>query len=413
MAGRDTKTKFQGVYARHQEACAKTADKTAACDCRPSYFGVVWDKRAGKPRKTKHYPKAIEARNARADLAVSLRAGKPVGTSGMRLEQAAERLVKGAKEGIVLNKHGRRYRREAVTDLRYSLARVPADLRSRRLADIGRGDLQRMVDDFQEEGLSGSRIRSIINSVSVLYRWAIDRDFASSSPAAEIRLPAMDSQPRERVVTPEELPELLAPLKDADQVPFALAAYTSARAAEIRQLNWPDVDLKRGVIRLAGEGGKSAAAQRVVPMVKPLASMLRAAHLRQGRPTKGRLCPPLKASKSGELATGQLLKRARKAWANADKAERKAAKADGRRPNLITPIDLQGCRHSCATWLDHAGVSPKVASQWMGHSTPERQPGAAAITLNRYTHVLPGELEVARDQLDAFLDQRTTLRETK
>jgi ATP-dependent DNA helicase DinG len=39
----------------------------------------------------------------------------------------------------------------------------------------------------------------------------------------------------------------------------------------------------------------------------------------------------------------------------------------------------------------------------MGHKTPEYQPGAAAITLRRYTHTLPGELERARDLLDAFL----------
>jgi hypothetical protein len=37
----------------------------------------------------------------------------------------------------------------------------------------------------------------------------------------------------------------------------------------------------------------------------------------------------------------------------------------------------------------------------MGHKTPEYQPGAAAITLRRYTHTLPGELERARDLLDA------------
>jgi hypothetical protein len=59
------------------------------------------------------------------------------------------------------------------------------------------------------------------------------------------------------------------------------------------------------------------------------------------------------------------------------------------------------------TWLDHAGVSPKVASTLMGHKTPEYQPGAASITLRRYTHTLPGELERARDLLGAFLNERT------
>jgi hypothetical protein len=44
----------------------------------------------------------------------------------------------------------------------------------------------------------------------------------------------------------------------------------------------------------------------------------------------------------------------------------------------------------------------------MGHKTPQYQPGAAAITLRRYTHTLPGELERARDLLDAFLVERTS-----
>ena len=42
----------------------------------------------------------------------------------------------------------------------------------------------------------------------------------------------------------------------------------------------------------------------------------------------------------------------------------------------------------------------------MGHKTPEYQPGAASITLRRYTHTLPRELERARDLLDTFLNER-------
>jgi integrase len=76
----------------------------------------------------------------------------------------------------------------------------------------------------------------------------------------------------------------------------------------------------------------------------------------------------------------------------------------------LEPIGLHESRHTAATWLDHAGVSPKVASMLMGHKTPEYQPGAAAITLRRYTHTLPGELDRARDLLDAFLAERTATR---
>jgi hypothetical protein len=44
----------------------------------------------------------------------------------------------------------------------------------------------------------------------------------------------------------------------------------------------------------------------------------------------------------------------------------------------------------------------------MGHKAPKLtlHPDAAPITLRRYTHVLKGELERAREQLETFLGER-------
>jgi integrase len=414
MAGRDTKTKYQGVYARHQESCALTDELElpeenrgkAKCDCKPSYYGVVWDKAAGKTRKTRHYPKAIEARNARTDLQASLRMGRPVGSSPMRFDAAVQKFKTAVKDGIALTKQGRPYREEAAKDLRLTLGHLPDDWSVRRLDDLTGGDVQHAVDDWLAEGLSGSRIRSRVYALSSLYRWARAREATTADPSAPVQLPALDSKPRDRVATPAEFGELLDPLEEADQVPLAIAAYSSARADEIRKLSWPAVDLNKRVILLASGGGKSAAATRVVPIVRSLSAILRAAHLRQGRPKTGKVCPPLRASKSGEMATGPYLRRCYETWSDSNSDERKEARKAGRTPQLLTPINLQESRHTCATWLDHAGVSPKVASEWMGHATPGRQAGAAPITLNRYTHVLEGELEKARDQLDAFLSER-------
>jgi len=67
------------------------------------------------------------------------------------------------------------------------------------------------------------------------------------------------------------------------------------------------------------------------------------------------------------------------------------------------PITLQECRHSAATWLVAAEVSPKVASVLMRHSVPRRQPGAAAITLRTYTDAVPQDIERAREQLARYL----------
>ncbi len=415
MAGKDTKTRYQGVYKRHESACSLTVAQIegrelsdSACDCNGNFFGVAWDKRAGKTRKTRHLSKAVAARNARVDLVASLRTGRPVGTSAMRFDAAVEKFKEAIEAGTALTNKGRRYRDDAAKDLKGTLGHLPDEWKSRRFdGGVTAGDVQTAVDEWIADGLSSSRIRSRVYALSSLYRWGRGRERTTADPTADIQLPANDSKPRDRVATPCEFNELMGPLKLADQVAYSLAAYGSARASEIRRLDWTDVDFDHLVMLLSASGGKSAAARRIVPIGRPLLLVLKAAWLKQGRPKAGKVCPPRKFSKSGEMSTSQLLKRCYAAWDKANIDERKEAKKEGRKPNILTPINLHECRHTCATWLDHAGVSPKVNSQWMGHSTPERQPGAAPITLNRYTHVLAGELERARDQLDAFLTERT------
>jgi integrase len=160
----------------------------------------------------------------------------------------------------------------------------------------------------------------------------------------------------------------------------------------IRHLDWKQADWSLDAIELAAdeEGRKPGGSWRVVPMVKPLRAILRRAWIAQGRPTQGKVCPARKQSQSGLLSLENVQHRVHKRW----------------RDLGLQPIGLHESRHTAATWFDHAGVSPKVSSQLMGHRTPEYQPGAARITLDRYTHMLPGELERARDLLDKFLIER-------
>ena len=395
---RDTKTRFHGVYARHQEACNVSAGADPSmCNCAPSYYGVVWDRAARKTRKTRRFKRVMEARNTRKDLADALARGTELSVAGPRLDAARKDFIADARGGVALNKWGRRYRRRAWEDLESSLKRLPDSLARRRLGDITRGDVQAVVDDMTRAGASGSRVRSVVNALRSLFRWAQDRDLVGHDPAANVRLPAMDATPRERVATPPEFARLLAALKLEDALPWALAGYATARKQEIRVLDWRHVDLKLGAVELAGdaEGRKPGGSWRVVPLVKPLHARLREAWIAQGRPTNGKVCPPRQRSESGMLQLGAIQRRVRREWSKLG----------------LEPIGLHESWHTAATWLDHAGVSPKVASTLMGHKTPEYQPGAASITLRRYTHTLPGELERARDLLDAFLAARTATEE--
>jgi integrase len=315
---------------------------------------------------------------------------------GLSLGDAHNRFLADCRAGIALNKRGRRYKANAIIDLDSSLKRLPSEIRLALLDDLKRGEVQGAVDEFRREGLSSSRIASIINAVRSLYRWAICREMAFANPADRIQLPASDSKERNRVATPGEFAHLIGRLAPADALPYALAAYGTARSQEIRALCWPQVDLARKLLLLAedDDARKSETARRIVPIAGPLQKRLESEWVRQGGPKAWRVCPPRKRSRSGMLSLDQLQKRVIREW-----------KSSG-----LTPIRLQESRHTAATWLDHAGVTPKLASAFMGHKAPARHlhPDAAPITLRRYTHVLPGELERARDQLDAFLAARET-----
>jgi len=388
----DTKTRYECIFARHSLQCALALGRQR-CTCKPTYYGTVWDKEAGRNHRTKRVALISEARVRRADLQAEVRAGrveKP--SSSIRLHNAQPIFIADCRAGIALNKHGKPYTGKAITNLDSSLKRLPEAIRRRYLDKITAGQLQAAVDDFRREGLSSSRIRSIINAVRSLYRWALAREKATDNPAESIQLPANDSTERDRVATPAEFASLLDRLEPGDALPWALAAYGTARSQEIRAREWLEVDFGEDVMLLADseEARKSEAARRIVPLVKPLRRRLHAEWIRQGRPTEGRVCPPRRESGSGMISLDQLQKRIVKLWGGCG----------------LRPIGLQDSRHTAATWLDHAGVSPKVASVFMGHKAPGRQSDAAPITLRRYTHVLPGELQRARDRLDAFLSER-------
>lgn len=410
MAGVDRKTRYQGIFARHQEGCRIEEDRP--CNCEPSYFGTAWDRVAHRTRKTRHFRLVSEARPARADLQGSLRKGEVPVSSTITFAEARTRFVEDAKNGVALNKHRRSYRPNAYKDLESALAQVPEEIARRRLVRITRAEIQAMVDSRSTgpKRLSSSRISSVVNAIRSFYRWAKDRELADFDPAQEIRLPASDAKPRDRVATPAEFSRLIETIfettpaereegktRDLDEarkdaLPFALAGYGSARHQEIQVLDWEHVNLDVGGGELAGDevGRKPGGSWRLIPYVKPLWEMLREEWEAQGRPTSGKVCPPKAIRKSGVLALNTLQARVHKRWKEQD----------------LTPIGLHESRHTTATWLDHAGVSPKVISEFMGHKTPEYQPGAARITLERYTHILPGELERAREQLDEFLAER-------
>ncbi|MGE7274681.1 tyrosine-type recombinase/integrase [Brevibacillus panacihumi] len=62
----------------------------------------------------------------------------------------------------------------------------------------------------------------------------------------------------------------------------------------------------------------------------------------------------------------------------------------------VTPINFHSIRHTHASLMLKQGVHPKVVSERLGHSN-------ISITLDTYSHVIPGLQQAAIDHFDDVL----------
>ena len=62
----------------------------------------------------------------------------------------------------------------------------------------------------------------------------------------------------------------------------------------------------------------------------------------------------------------------------------------------VRPISFHALRHTHATDLLRAGVHPKIVSERLGHAS-------IAITMDIYSHAIPGLQEDAAQRIDAAL----------
>lgn len=394
MAARDRKTRYQGVFARHQTGC-RLEHGGQRCNCTPSFYGVVYDRAERKPVRTRRFPSVDMARNARRDLQAQLDRGEtPTVARGLTLTQAREKFVAQAEAGVALNKRGQRYKPTAIRSIEQTVKQhAEPVLGRRRIGDIRRKDIQDIVDRMGVKQLSGSRIRTLVNGIRAIYTWAQDREQVYHDPAQRVKLPALNIQPEQRIVTPGQFAQLLGALDLEDQVFYGFAGYAWARAAQIQRVRWRDIDLNDGTVEWGVDwlAAKYAASHRGVPLLPPLLTLLKRLYIQQGRPAGEQLLfePKQRRARnaSGVVSTMGYANRATKSWTAAGLAR----------------ITLKQARHSGITWLDAAGVSPRIASYLAGHAIPKQQAGAAPVTLQVYTHVLQSDVDRAVERIVAYL----------
>jgi integrase len=225
----------------------------------------------------------------------------------------------------------------------------------------------------------------------VVYRRALQDDEVSRNPTEKLRLPAMGTKPRS-VGNIARVDELLDALPTGERAAWATAFYAGLRVGELRALRWDCVDFDAGLIRVqagwddhAGEQAtKTQAGERSVPLIGRLRADLARHKLATGR-DGGDLV--FGRTSNAAFVRSTLRSRAIKAWQAAG----------------LEPLTPHEARHTCASYMAAAGLTPKEAQTAMGHAD-------IRTTLNIYAKAVPGWEDQAAAKLDAYLDEHAAVR---
>jgi len=375
------KTKAAGVYVRHQVRCPAGNPDGTRCRCTPSFRGRRWDRQLHRTVWSDTFRDRAEvlgwlAANIKGEAAV-----REAAEAGRSFAALADEWLGGVRSGSIDRRRGRKgtgYSDTTLEGYERSLRNVIVpEFGARPASGIDDLEWQSWVDRLSREGLSRSRIANHLAVARAIYGWAArpTRRLVDRNPMLGIELPPNDEKPRTRVADAEEAAALIAALSPHDAVPYALAFYAGLRRAEIRRLDWPDVELDgyRLVVRKAKS---QAGTGRRPPIAEPLRPILLGEHMRQGRRGSGSVS-------AVSVMPGKIAERARKRWASTG----------------LEPITLHECRHTYASFLMAAGYTLRELMEYMGHSSLQ--------ATERYVKLLPplDESDPA-DRLNAFLRRR-------
>jgi integrase len=179
-------------------------------------------------------------------------------------------------------------------------------------------------------------------------------------------------------------------------IPALLAALCGLRRGEILALRWKDVDLHNAVVAVRESAEQVGTEVRYKPTKSGKSRTVALSSSVLEELKRHRLAQAEEQLKLGirpgddSFVIAQVDGRPLKPVSLTHEWTRLLAKTS------LPRIRFHDLRHSHATQLLAAGVHPKIASERLGHST-------IGITLDLYSHVMPGMQANAAEQVDAAI----------
>lgn len=265
------------------------------------------------------------------------------------------------------------------------------------LSNLMPKDVQKLYADLLASGLSIRSVNYVHVTLHKALKTAVRMNLIGRNVTDLVDVPRAKAAREMHVMTEAEVSRILELAKDTPYYAlFHLAIFTGARRSELLGLKWLDVDLILSRISINRtlhiEGGKvvfrptkTARSRRVIALSQSTVDVLRA---------HGEAQEKVRHYIGQEIKDDDFV----------------FCQADGKpwHPDTIThawsrladkaglDIRLHDCRHTHATLMLKQNVHPAVVAQRLGHSSVK-------ITLDIYSHVLPGMQQAAADSFDKMI----------
>jgi site-specific recombinase XerC len=146
-------------------------------DTKPGWSRVFVRPTASVPRRTR--------RRVHAEVR-----GVPTGRT---VHETIDEFLEAIDEGSTRDRFGRMFTQEEARDLHWYLrGHVGEALGTMRLDDVRRRDVEALVYELADTGLSHRRLRALAKSVRALFDYADERGLARINPAERVAVPEED-----------------------------------------------------------------------------------------------------------------------------------------------------------------------------------------------------------------------------
>ena len=260
--------------------------------------------------------------------------------------------------------------------------------------------VQRMVNDMIARGLSPKNIRDTYNNINAAMKKALVLRMIPYNPCEGVVLPKLKRY-KAKVYNINMIHQVLSVAEGTDMyLPILLCTTAGLRRGELLALRWEDIDFQNHILKVRsnlvrGEKDyiikepKSESGIRDIHIGSEVVSYL--------KKERAKYVTDMMNYGIGFRNYGFVIRQYDGSPLKPDSMSRKWRRF--LETNNLPPIRFHDLRHSHATALIQAGVSPKVVQERLGHSDVQ-------ITLNTYTHVLP-EMDIeAAETLDRIILQK-------